>query len=252
MRSGRVRIAPVQRHDSWWVEPLVIVLWLGAFVFYATWASLQNAYYYAAPYLSPFYSPCLAVNCQHVTLPLIGAWWTITPAIIIIGGPLLFRLTCYYYRKAYYRAFFWSPPACAVPDARSRYTGETRFPFILQNVHRYAFWLALIVLLFLWWDVIEAFQFPNGFGIGLGTLIMLANVVLLTSYSFSCHSLRHICGGALDVLSKAPARRTLWHWASRLNERHQLIAWCSLTSVALTDLYIRMVAMGMITDVRFF
>ena len=34
------------------------------------------------------------------------------PALLVLPFPLTFRLTCYYYRKAYYRAFFWSPPAC--------------------------------------------------------------------------------------------------------------------------------------------
>ena len=92
---------------------------LSAFVVYATWAALVNADYYADPYLSPFYSPCLAANCEHTTWSVVGDWWTLSPALLILPIPLGFRLTCYYYRKAYYRAFFWSPPACAVRDARA-------------------------------------------------------------------------------------------------------------------------------------
>ena len=71
-----------------------------------------------------------------------------------------FRLTCYYYRKAYYRSFWLSPPACAVAEPHSRYSGETRFPFNLQNLHRYALYLAIPVLAILWWDALEAFRFP--------------------------------------------------------------------------------------------
>ena len=56
-----------QRIDPWWVTPVIIVAVLGAFVVYATWAALQNAYYWADPYLSPFYSPCLSANCAHPT-----------------------------------------------------------------------------------------------------------------------------------------------------------------------------------------
>src|SRR5918997_356807 len=130
-------VASGERRDAWWVEPLSIVAVLTSFGIYSLWAALQNANYYAPPYLSPFYSPCLAANCAHVTLPLVGSWWTLSPALLILWVPLGFRLTCYYYRKAYYRSFFWSPPACAIPDAPARYTGETRFPFVIQNLHRY-------------------------------------------------------------------------------------------------------------------
>ncbi|MBI2349809.1 MAG: hypothetical protein HYV05_14295, partial [Deltaproteobacteria bacterium] len=89
------------RQDLWWIEPLLVVLFLGGFIVYTTWAALQNGYYYAAPYLSPFYSPCLSANCAHVTLPLIGSWWNLSPAILILWIPGGFRATCYYYRKAY-------------------------------------------------------------------------------------------------------------------------------------------------------
>jgi hypothetical protein len=243
-------VSVARRQDAWWVEPLIVVVVLAGFSIYATWAALQNAHYYAAPYLSPFYSPCIAANCAHVTLPLLGSWWTFSPAILILWIPLGFRATCYYYRKAYYRSFFWSPPACAVPDAPKSYHGETRFPFILQNLHRYFFWLSLLVLLFLWWDALLAFRFPTGFGIGLGTVILVANAALLSLYSFSCHSCRYLCGGYLDSFKDAPIRYRLWSTVNRLNTRHGLFAWISLFGVALTDLYVRLVATGVIQDPR--
>ena len=149
------------RKDNWWAEPLLVVVVLGGFAIYATWAALQNAYYYAAPYLSPFYSPCISANCVHVTLPLIGSWWNLSPAFLILWVPGGFRATCYYYRKAYYRSFFLSPPACAVRDAAKSYSGETRFPFLLQNIHRYFFYLSLVILAFLWWDVFARIPFSR-------------------------------------------------------------------------------------------
>jgi hypothetical protein len=97
-----------------------------------------------------------------------------------------------------------------------------------------------------------AFDFPDGFGMGLGTLILLVNAVLLAAYTASCHSCRHICGGRLDVLSRAPKRYRTWRLVSALNARHMLIAWVSLVGVALTDVYVRLVANGTITDPRFF
>ncbi|MEK7378437.1 MAG: succinate dehydrogenase [Candidatus Binatota bacterium] len=241
-----------QRQDLWWLEPLLVVLVLGGFVVYATWAALQNAHYYAAPYLSPFYSPCLSANCAHLTLPLIGSWWNLSPAILILWIPAGFRVTCYYYRKAYYRSFLGSPPACAVRDIAKSYTGETRFPFVLQNIHRYFFYLATLVVIFLWWDAILAFRFPDGLGVGIGTLVLLGNAFLLSLYSFSCHSCRHLCGGGLNTFSKAPARYGIWRIVSRMNEHHMLCAWISLIWVGLADLYVRLLSMGVITDVRLF
>jgi hypothetical protein len=255
--GGRVRVQGPIRWDRWWIEPTLIVAVLGAFMVYATWAALQNAHYYAAPYLSPFYSPCLSTDCQHVTLPLLGPMPTLplvgvlSPAFLILGGPVLFRLTCYYYRKAYYRSFWGAPPSCAVTDVRSGYTGETRFPLILQNLHRYTFYVATLFIVVLTYDALLAFRFPGGrFGVGVGTIMMWANVALLAGYTFSCHSCRHLCGGHVDRFSAAPRRYALWRVVTRLNERHPTFAWLSLFSVGLTDLYIRLVSMGVIRDFR--
>ena len=191
----------------------------------------------------------------HVTLPLIGSWWNLSPAFLILWIPGGFRATCYYYRKAYYRSFWLSPPACAVPDGHKRYTGEARFPLILQNYHRYLWYVAVIFIIVLTWDALLAFRFPapgggTQFGVGVGTLVMWLNVILLAGYTFSCHSCRHVCGGYVDVFSKAPTRYRLWHRITRLNERHPTFAWLSLIGVGLTDLYIRLVAMGVIRDLR--
>src|SRR5438309_9956956 len=165
---------------------------LGAFVLYSVYAGVVGTNYYYEPYLSPLYSPCLSANCVHPTLPLIGPYWNLSPAILIVAFPLAFRVTCYYYRRSYYRAFFWSPPACTIPDSRGKYTGETRFPFVFQNIHRYALYLAIPVLAILWWDALQAFNFGGRFGIGLGSVIMLTNVVLLTGYTVGCHAARYL------------------------------------------------------------
>ncbi len=251
--EGRARVgAPTLRRDAWWIPPLVTVVVLAGFVVYGTWVAFIGRDYYADPYLSPFYSPCLTANCEHATWQLIGGWWKLSPALLVLPFPLGFRLTCYYYRKAYYRSFWWAPPACAVPDARARYTGETRFPLILQNVHRYFFYLALPFPLILTWDALRAFRFPDGFGMGVGNLVLLANAALLWLYTLSCHSFRHLCGGHANLFSRTPVRFWLWRKVSALNARHMPLAWVSLFGVALTDLYVRLVATGAIRDLRFF
>jgi hypothetical protein len=245
-----VRSRPHERNDRWWLEPVLIVTVLAGFVVYSFIASAVNANYFYDPYLSPFYSPCLATNCVHPTLPLLGDWYTLSPAFLIVGSPLLFRVTCYYYRRSYYRAFFWAPPACTVPDARAKYSGETRFPFILQNIHRYALYLAIPVVAVLWWDAILAFQFHGRLMVGLGSLILLANVLLLSGYTFGCHAARYLVGGYLDSFHGKSLRYRLWEFANKLNHHHARWAWLSLFSVALTDLYVRLNAMGVITDPR--
>ncbi len=271
-RSAQAAFGATERKDPWWIGPSLTALVLGSFVVYATarafagmWVETYHLGHGAgngilpghAYLLSPFYSPLIA-------LPASLAW--ISPAFLILWAPGGFRVTCYYYRKAYYRALFLDPFGCAVGEpgkfcgfARGTgYKGETRL-LLFQNLHRYFLYLALVFLLILGWDVIESCRWPTGgadgleFGLSVGTLVLAANVTLLTLYTFSCHSLRHLVGGRIDCFSRArfgEARHRLWSWASVLNGRHMLWAWLSLFSVAFADFYVWMVASERITDVR--
>lgn len=231
------------RRDAWWLAPAAVALGLGTLIAYSTWAAFQNAHFEVGGYLSPLYSP-------HIDVP----WWPFSPALLILLPPIVFRTTCYYYRKAYYRAFFLDPAACAVGEPpRGTYTGEAKFPFVLQNLHRYTLYLAILWLVFLWHDVWKALWFDGGFGIGLGTLVILASTGLLTFYTFSCHSWRHLIGGRLDCYScsaSARARHGAWARVSALNAHHMGFAWLSLFAVAFADFYIRMLSMGFFRDVR--
>jgi hypothetical protein len=244
-RAGRAYGEPfgrTERTDAWWLQPLAQALGLGLLGAYATWAAFQGNHYEFSNYLSPFYSP--------VWKP---SWWPLSSALIILVVPLGFRTTCYYYRKAYYRAFFADPAACAVGEPRKGYRGETKFPFILQNLHRYFLYLAIVFIFILWTDVVRAFIFDGHFGIGLGSLVETASIALLTLYTFSCHSLRHLVGGGLDCFSCAVAggpRRRTWGVVSVLNEHHMAWAWWSLLFVCLADFYIRMCSMGVFHDPR--
>jgi hypothetical protein len=237
------------RKDAWWVGPALTVAVLLGFVVYATFRAFEGTSYQWGAYLSPFYSPFFDVSWAK-------SWGLgfFTPAMLILPGPASFRLTCYYYRKAYYRSFFRDPPACAIPERKGgEYHGETRLA-LFQNLHRYAMYVALVFLVILWKDAVEAIiRWPDGVHVGLGTLVMIANCVLLTGYTCGCHSFRHFIGGDVNSYSTAAlggVRHRIWKLVTVLNERHQPLAWASLFSVALTDLYIRMVATGAITDAR--
>ena len=249
---------PTLRKDGWWVEPVITAAILLSFVIYSTWAAFVGKNYYAGADLhrdliSPFYSPCIANSCvpgSHPfgTLP----FWNYSPALLILIFPLGFRLTCYYYRKAYYRSFWWAPPACAVSDSHGSYTGESRFPLILQNIHRYFFYAGLVFNVLLTIDAIMAFQQPGvGIGFSVGTAVLLVNASLLWLYSLSCHSCRHLCGGGVKQFSASPIRHRIWKTLTPLNAKHMYFAWASLIFVALTDLYVRLVASGTIHDYGF-
>ncbi|SDU53903.1 hypothetical protein [Jiangella alkaliphila] len=254
----RARIAArTLRTDRWWLYPSFTALVLLAFVVYATYRAFVGEHYFAEPYLTPFYSPCVTTECVDGSRHLgtwVGDWWPFSPAVLILVIPLSLRLTCYYYRKAYYRSFWMSPPACAVGEPHRRYSGETQFPLILQNIHRYALYVALAYNVLLTYDAVMAFKSPEGeWGhMGLGTLILVVNAVLLGLYSLSCHSCRHIIGGRLRNFSKHPVRYRLWGGVSVLNGRHAQLAWASLVWVGFTDFYIWMVASGTWSDPRFF
>ncbi|WP_372409300.1 hypothetical protein [Streptomyces luteireticuli] len=250
--------APHLRRDRWWLAPAATTTGLLIFVVYATWRAFADERYYAAPYISPFYSPCFATRCvpmkDGASWGLFGDWWALSPALLVLIFPLGFRLTCYYYRKAYYRGFWASPPACAVAEPHKKYTGETRFPLILQNVHRYFFYAAVLVAAVLTYDAAIGFrnEHEEWGHMGLGTLVLVANAVLIWAYTLSCHSCRHIVGGRLRTFSKHPVRYRMWTWVGRLNARHMALAWASLVSVALADLYVYLVAGGVFDDPSFF
>jgi hypothetical protein len=253
------RFGETLRRDAWWIPNVIVVVILSSFVAYATWAAFQNANYVHGPYLSPFYSPEIWGASAHAWFGPKPGWWPVwlpfSPALIILPVPALFRFTCYYYRGAYYKAFWADPPSCAVGEPRKTYLGERTFPLVLQNFHRYGLLLSFIFLVFLWHDAWKAFWFDNGaggtqFGIGVGSVVMLANVVLLSGYTLGCHSMRHVVGGVLDRLSLAPVRKRVYDASTVCNRSHMSWAWFSLFAVALTDAYIRLCASGVLTDVR--
>jgi hypothetical protein len=258
--AGRAAVlARTLRKDRWWLPPLVTFLGLLAFVIYGLIRAFMDQWYWVPEYhyLAPFYSPCLSTACvagsSHWGQPFPDLTPWITPPLFVLPFVLGFRLTCYYYRKAYYRAFWLSPPACAVAEPHTRYSGERRFPLIMQNVHRYFFYAAILVAAVLTYDTVIAFHGRDGgFGIGLGTVLMVINAALLWLYTVSCHSCRHLIGGRLNHFSRHPVRYWLWTKATWLNGRHMLLAWSSLISVAVVDIYVMLVASGAFADPRLF
>jgi len=259
------------RSDAWWVQPLLVFLGFSAFIIYSTWAAFQGTqsdlcyYWYGgngANYLSPFYSPELFGSSQHpgifgVKPEAWPVWLPFSPAFLIMWIPAGFRFTCYYYRGAYYKAFWADPINCAVGEPRKIYWGERYLPLIIQNIHRYFLYFALVFIFILGHDAWKAMWFADAtgtahFGVAVGTLVLVVNVFLLSGYTLGCHSLRHLIGGFLDSKSKAPVCAKGYSCVSCLNSRHMLWAWMSLFWVGFTDIYIRLCAMGIWSDFRIF
>jgi hypothetical protein len=251
------------RKDKWWVEPLLIFLGYLLFIVYANYAvfvpnctgpAAKDGHCYevaGTQYLSPMYSPLLFTEAPSFW----PAFIPFSAAMLILWAPAGFRFTCYYYRGAYYKGWWADPPSCAVGEPRNTYRGERKWPLLIQNIHRYFLYLAILFIAILSYDAYRAFFFPTAagsaqFGIGLGTLIMVANPILLALYTFGCHSLRHLVGGRKDVMANSPVQRSCYECVSRLNRNHMLWAWISMYYVAGVDLYIRLCAMGAITDWR--
>jgi hypothetical protein len=250
------------RKDNWWVEPLLVFLGYMSFIVYATYAGMNpgtpaNPSYLCttqcggADYLSPMYSPLLTETAP--------SWWPallpFSAAMLILPFPAGFRFTCYYYRGAYYKAFWADPISCAVGEPRNTYRGEKKFPLVIQNVHRYFLYAAIIFVFILLYDGYRALWFtgPDGakhFGIGLGSLVLILNPILLGLYTFGCHSFRHLVGGMMDIMSRSPLRRKTYDCVSCLNRSHMKWAWISMFFVGFADLYVRMCALGIWHDWR--
>jgi hypothetical protein len=256
---SRLKFGQTSRKDAWWVQSAITFTVLSAFVIWSTYRVLEGKWFAYDHYLSPMYSP-LVFGPYEAWIKT--AKWrylgVITPAALILWAPAGFRLTCYYYRGAYYKSHWADPPACAVGEPRTHYRGERKWPLLIQNAHRFFAYFALLFLVFLTIDAVKAFEFTDlktgkvHFGMGLGSLLFVANVSLLAAYTFGCHSIRHLVGGRKDKLSDSPVQEACYNCVSAFNRKHQLFAWCSLICVSLTDVYVRCVASGAFKDPRFF
>jgi len=259
------RFTSTSRIDAWWMQPVLTAFGLVVFFGYLTLRAFDATHVWYPPYISPTVAPPLftpasgypgSVPVEYAWLGAFPDWWPAflpqSPAFFVPALAIAFRLTCYYYRGAYYKAFAMRPPACAVAGIRRRYRGETAL-LLFQNLHRYTLYGALFLLVCLWWEGLAAFFRDGRFGIGVGTVMMLINAGLLSAYTFGCHSWRHLIGGRLDCFSCGASVSQgygAWKWSSWLNGHHMPFAWCSLVWVALTDLYIYLVSSGTIRDIN--
>ena len=260
--SSQPTFGETSRPDLWWVQSLLVFLGFSTFIVYSTWAAFQGNHYTFGPYLSPFYSPEIFGDSPHSWFGPKPGWWPswmfFSPALLILWAPGGFRFTCYYYRGAYYKAFWQDPPGCAVGEPRKSYLGERSFPLVFQNIHRYFLYIAIIFIALLALDVWKALWFidpttgEKHFGVGVVTIILTLNVCLLSSYTLGCHSLRHLVGGLFDQFSKHPVRYKAYECVTCLNKRHMLFAWMSLFMVGFTDVYVRLCSMGIWQDWRIF
>jgi hypothetical protein len=178
-----------------------------------------------------------------------------TPTVLILPLVVLFRLTCYAYRKDYHRHLFYHPNSCPsdlrIDNSDRKYSGETGF-FRIENIHRYFMYTAWAILPFFYYDIYLSITYSGSITLSLGTIILTVNAVAVTVYTFSCHSVRHLIGGYRDCVN-CPAnlgrKNSLYRFQSRLNAHHEAIAWSSLIMFVFVDLFIRGMIAGIIPNI---
>ena len=251
------------RVDAWWKGPTAMVAYLGFMIVYATWRGMMESdFWYFEEFgrsaghqtmaiesqgshvLSPLFSPLIipGEGTMGSLVPMWLAW--MSPAMFILIFPAGFRATCYYYRKAYYRAFMQQPTGCAVSKPWDEYSGETGL-LVVQNLHRYFMYVMLLYLPILSWDFWLSVNFHEGdvhtYGVSFGSICLLVNVLMLAGYTFGCHAFRHVIGGGSNDWTSGSLGRvkySLWKLSTGLNEKHKEWALYSLFWVMFTDFYI--------------
>ena len=263
------------RTDDWWKGPTAMAAYLGFMIVYATWRGFMESDFWIfsefgasscanwdtastfhdvtgcqtlaienqnSHVLSPLYSPLIFPHSSWIPKEM---WW-MSPAMFILVFPAGFRGTCYYYRKAYYRAFFQQPTGCAVSKPWNEYSGE-RGILVVQNLHRIFMYIAIIYLPILTYDFWLSVNFHNeatgvdSFGLSVGSLVLLLNVILLAGYTFGCHAFRHVVGGGANHWTGSPMNKVkylMWRFSTKLNEHHKDWALISLFWVMFADFYI--------------
>ena len=176
-----------------------------------------------------------------------------SPTVLIVPIPGAFRLTCYAYRKDYHRHLFHHPLGCNGESRGEKhsqpYTGERNALFQIENYHRFFLYAGIAILPFFYYDVFQSIIYANSLRIG--TLVLLANALLLTAWTLSCHAFRHIIGGNIDCYTCTPAgsaRKSIWNVQSWWNSHHEALAWISLLTIFFADLYLRALTAGLQVD----
>jgi len=216
---------------NWRLWSFLIILGIGS------WALIAFPVNQIAGYIDPFYSP----------------------TVLIVPIPGLFRLTCYAYRKDYHRHLFHHPLGCS-GDSRGEnhhfaYTGERNAIFQFENLHRYFLYAGIAILPFFYYDFVRSLLYDGSFTLRLGSLVLLANALLLTAWTLSCHAFRHLVGGNIDCytcVTGGVVRKSIFDVQSWWNSHHEALAWISLFTIFFADLYLRALGAGLPVDFRIF
>jgi hypothetical protein len=244
------------RLDNWWAQPLSLVVALTAFVVYSMFrvfemrenpvVALEGFYHYQSPFVAMDFTWLIPASVAT------AAPYLAYPGVILLPFPAGFRFTCYYFRRAYYRSFVARPAACSTEANRNPdYKGETKI-MIFQNLHRYFFYATfiLLVLHIVAW-VMDVFH-GGGVYVGVGTLLLLIDIVLLAGYVLGCHAFRHLIGGRVDCFSCSSVNEgahTMWGGVSKLNQKHAFYALASMISIVVADFYLRWIGIHQVTTV---
>ncbi len=233
------------RLDNWWAQPIVLMISLLVFVVYATYrvwtmgtdvVVAHHGYHYQSPFVAYNFAQFLPAGIDQTAF-----YFLAFPGMLLLPIAGGFRFTCYYFRRAYYRSFVARPGACSTEAWKGKeYKGEKRL-LVFQNLHRYFFYMALIlwVLHVIAW--VKDIFYGGGFYFGVGTFLLLVDITLLGGYVLGCHAFRHLIGGRLDCFSCTSLNQnqnTMWGGVTKLNQKHAFFALASMFSIMIADAYL--------------
>ena len=154
------------RLDAWWVQPAIVFVILSAFIVYATWAAFQGDHYTYGPYLSPFYSPEVFGDSPHSWFGPKPAWWPrwmpFSPALLILPFPGMLPRHLLLLPRRLLQGVLGRPASLRRRRAAHELPRRAlSCRSIIQNVHRYFLYFALVFLVILAIDVWKASGSPT-------------------------------------------------------------------------------------------
>ena len=190
------RLGSTLRRDAWWTELLPVIIVLGGFGLYATLRAFEGAFYSLGTLSFAF-----LFSADRSAASLVAAFSRAAGArrparvsrhLLLLPQSLLPRI---FSRSAGLRRGRASQAQISRRD--QHFLSSSRMSTATFYTWPLFFWA------FCGTTPIKGFFFDGQFGIGVGSLILLFNVILLSFYTLSCHSLRHLAGGKMDCFSCA-------------------------------------------------
>ena len=210
------RFGETMRRDAWWVQPAVVFLVLSSFIVYATWAAFQGDHYSLRARTSRRSTRRSSAATRRTRwFGPKPAWWPVVAAVLAgpahPAGPGRLPGHLLLLPRRLLQGVLGRPARLRGRRAAQELLGRGLVP--AHPAERPPLLPVRRAALPAWsWPTTSGRRCGSpirppdrsSFGVGVGTLVLAVNVVLLGGYTLGCHSLRHLVGGCLDRLLGPP------------------------------------------------